>query len=121
MRGLAEKRGLGYITRGEDWTGMPRHAKAGNVNNALMVTDGEFILILDADQIPEPDILEKTIGYFRDPKLALVQTPQHFCNVPATTRWAATRPFSTAPSSRARTAGTPHSSAAPTPSSAARR
>lgn len=83
LRGLAEKHGLGYVTRSEDWKNMPRHAKAGNLNNALMVTGGEFLLILDADQIPEPDILEKTLGYFTNPKVALVQTPQYFSNVPA--------------------------------------
>ncbi len=82
MRALAAELGSGYITRGEEWTGKPRHAKAGNVNNALMATDGEFILILDADQIPDPRIIQRTIGYFRDPALAFVQTPQHFYNVP---------------------------------------
>jgi cellulose synthase (UDP-forming) len=82
MRATAAELGSGYITRGEEWTGKPRHAKAGNVNNALMSTDGEFILILDADQIPDPRIVQRTIGYFRDPALALVQTPQAFYNVP---------------------------------------
>ena len=43
---------------------MPRHAKAGNLNNALLATDGEFLLILDADQMPEPAILDRTLGYF---------------------------------------------------------
>ena len=60
---------------------MPRHAKAGNLNNALFATEGEFLLILDADQIPEPTILDRTLGYFRDPQVALVQTPQFFTNV----------------------------------------
>ncbi|MEN3343467.1 MAG: hypothetical protein V7635_43 [Arthrobacter sp.] len=83
LRDLAAAHGLGYVTRSEDWTGMPRHAKAGNLNNALMVTEGEFLLILDADQIPEPDILEKTLGYFNNRRVALVQTPQYFSNVPA--------------------------------------
>jgi len=82
MRALAAELGGGYITRGEEWTGKPRHAKAGNVNNALMATDGEFILILDADQIPDPRIVRRTVGYLRDPKLAFVQTPQYFYNVP---------------------------------------
>lgn len=84
LRALAQEHGLGYVTRSEDWTAnVPRHAKAGNLNNALMVTDGEFLLILDADQIPEPDILEKTLGYFNNRRVALVQTPQYFSNVPA--------------------------------------
>lgn len=83
LKALAEVHGLGYVTRSEDWTAnVPRHAKAGNLNNALMVTHGEFLLILDADQIPEPDILEKTLGYFNNRRVALVQTPQYFSNVP---------------------------------------
>jgi cellulose synthase (UDP-forming) len=82
MQALTEELGASYITRGEEWTGKPRHAKAGNVNNALMSTGGEFILILDADQIPDRRIINRTIGYFRDPTLAFVQTPQHFYNVP---------------------------------------
>lgn len=81
MRELATEIGCGYIIRGEEWKGKQRHAKAGNVNNALMQTNGEFILILDADQIPSPQIVEKCIGYFRDPKLAFVQTPQSFYNL----------------------------------------
>lgn len=82
LRQLAAAHGLGYVTRGEDWDNKPRHAKAGNLNNALMATTGEFLLILDADQVPEPDILEKTLGYFNNRKVALVQTPQYFTNVP---------------------------------------
>lgn len=82
MREAAEAIGVGYIERGEDWTNRPLHAKAGNLNNALMATDGEFMLILDADQIPDPRILHATLGYFADPLVALVQTPQEFGNVP---------------------------------------
>ena len=81
MRAAAERDGLGYVTRSEDWLDKPRHAKAGNLNNALFQTDGEFLLILDADQIPEPQILDNTLGYFADPRVALVQTPQFFTNV----------------------------------------
>ena len=81
MRAAAEREGLGYVTRSEDWVDKPRHAKAGNLNNALFQTDGEFLLILDADQIPEPQILDNTLGYFADPRVALVQTPQFFSNV----------------------------------------
>ncbi|MFB0835032.1 glycosyltransferase family 2 protein [Arthrobacter halodurans] len=83
LRERAAEHGLGYLTRSEDWKDMPRHAKAGNLNNALMVTEGEFLLILDADQIPSPDILDRTLGYFNERRVALVQTPQHFVNVPA--------------------------------------
>jgi cellulose synthase (UDP-forming) len=77
----AEQHGIGCLHRTADWVDRPRHAKAGNINNALMATDGEFILILDADQVPLPQILDHTLGYFEDPRMALVQTPQHFVNV----------------------------------------
>ena len=74
--------GVGYIERSSDWNDKPRHAKAGNLNNALFQTEGEFLLVLDADQVPDPLILHRTLGYFADdPDVALVQTPQWFINV----------------------------------------
>jgi len=75
VRKLAERQGCEYIAR-------PTHeyAKAGNINYALSKTDGEFIVILDADMIPQPEYLDRTLGYFRDEKLALVQLPQEFYN-----------------------------------------
>ncbi|OUE28269.1 glycosyltransferase family 2 protein [Clavibacter michiganensis] len=82
LRDLAEAEGIGWITRSADWSGRARHAKAGNLNNALLTTEGEFMLILDADQVPEPEILDRTLGYFDDRRMALVQTPQVFVNVP---------------------------------------
>jgi cellulose synthase (UDP-forming) len=75
--------GVGYLTRGRSWDGKPLHAKAGNLNSALMATSGEFILVLDADQVPDPRILDQTLGYFEDDRVALVQTPQYFGNVGA--------------------------------------
>ncbi|HYO41128.1 MAG TPA: glycosyltransferase family 2 protein [Nocardioidaceae bacterium] len=81
MREAAEAAGIGYVTRSEDWADKPRHAKAGNLNNALFATTGEFLMILDADQIPSPDILHRTLGWFHDESVALVQTPQWFHNV----------------------------------------
>ena len=81
MREAAEAAGIGYLTRSPDWVNRPRHAKAGNLNNALFATTGEFLLILDADQVPAPEILHRTLGWFRDPQVALVQTPQWFHNV----------------------------------------
>ncbi|PZA22497.1 cellulose synthase [Modestobacter versicolor] len=81
VRAAAEQAGIGYLTRSTDWADRPRHAKAGNLNNALLVTEGEFLLVLDADQVPSPDILTRTLGWFDDPRVALVQTPQWFTNV----------------------------------------
>jgi cellulose synthase (UDP-forming) len=82
MRDLAKQTHCGYITRGKEWSGKQRYAKAGNVNNALLQTTGDFILVLDADQMPTPQIIEHCIGYFCDEKVAFVQSPQHFYNIP---------------------------------------
>src|SRR3984957_5169896 len=79
----AHRIGVGYIVRGPDWEGRPRFAKAGNVNNALFETSGEFIAVLDADQVPAPHFLDRVLGYFDDPEVAFVQTPQQFWNAPA--------------------------------------
>ncbi|HEV2529562.1 MAG TPA: glycosyltransferase [Thermomicrobiales bacterium] len=82
MRAMAAEIGSGYLTRSAAWQGQDRHAKAGNLINALEQTEGDFLLILDADQVVLPEILDETLGYFRDPKVAFVQTPQWFKNVP---------------------------------------
>ena len=75
VRVLAERTGARYVTRPDN-----RHAKAGNINHALDVVDGELLLILDADHVPQPDILDATVGYFDDPTMAVVQTPHDFGN-----------------------------------------
>lgn len=81
LAAAAEAAGIGYLVRTDDWVDRPRHAKAGNLNNALLALDGEFLLILDTDQVPAPEILDRTLGYFQDEQVALVQTPQWFTNV----------------------------------------
>ena len=82
MLAMAVGEAVGYIIRTDEWEGRSRHAKAGNLNNAIFQTSGEFIMILDADQVPRPDTLDRVMGYFRDPKVSFVQTPQWFHNVP---------------------------------------
>jgi cellulose synthase (UDP-forming) len=115
LAAAAAEGGVGYITRSAHWTkDKPRHAKAGNLNNALFETDGEFILMLDADQVPDPSMIENTLGYFRDPAMALVQTRSTSTTCPSAIRWAARRRCSMGRFNRARTAGTPPISAAPT-------
>ncbi len=47
--------------------------KAGALDEALKVARGEFVAIFDADFVPTSDFLMKTVGYFQDPKVALVQ------------------------------------------------
>jgi cellulose synthase (UDP-forming) len=74
FREFAEACGVGYITRDNNL-----HAKAGNLNHALSVTDGELLALFDSDHVPTRAFLQLTIGWFlRDPRLSLVQTPHHF-------------------------------------------
>jgi cellulose synthase (UDP-forming) len=56
------------------------HAKAGNINHAMSLTQGELVLILDCDHIPSRPFLKQTVGFFYNPKVALVQTPHWFYN-----------------------------------------
>lgn len=72
---LAKRLGAAYIARATR-----EGAKAGNLNNAFNQTTGELCCVLDADHVPQPDFLERVIGYFEDPKLAFVQTPQFYVN-----------------------------------------
>ena len=48
--------------------------KAGALEHGLKTCSGEFILILDADFVPSPDMLQKTIHYFSDDKIGMIQT-----------------------------------------------
>jgi cellulose synthase/poly-beta-1,6-N-acetylglucosamine synthase-like glycosyltransferase len=47
--------------------------KAGALKEGMKYAKGEFIAIFDADFIPPPWFLKKTIGYFIDPVIGLVQ------------------------------------------------
>lgn len=48
--------------------------KAGALDDALPDAKGEFIAIFDADFLPEPDFLRKTIPYFSNEAVGVVQT-----------------------------------------------
>jgi cellulose synthase (UDP-forming) len=78
MREVTESEGANYISRTTN-----EGFKAGNLRNAMEQTDGDFLVICDADTRPFPTLLEHTLGYFRDPKMAWVQTPQWFYDLPA--------------------------------------
>ena len=75
---LCRELGAEYVTRPTNL-----HAKAGNLNHALEMTDGEFIIIFDADHIAERHFIDRLIGYFADDKLGFVQTPHAFYNFDA--------------------------------------
>ncbi len=76
VKQLAEEFDCGYFARTER-----THAKAGNLNHGLQHTTGEFIVTLDADHVPSPDLIEQVIGFFRDENTAAVQTAQDFYNL----------------------------------------
>ncbi len=48
--------------------------KAGALAEALDAAKGEFIAIFDSDFVPEPDFLRKTLPYFQDAQVGVVQT-----------------------------------------------
>src|SRR5437867_5210300 len=48
--------------------------KAGALAVGLEAADGEFVCILDADFVPQPDLLKRTIHFFADPKIGMIQT-----------------------------------------------
>jgi cellulose synthase (UDP-forming) len=76
MRELAHELGCGYITRPNN-----EGAKAGNLNWAMAHTTGDLIAIFDADHVPLPNFLDRMLGYFDDPSIAFVQSPQEYYNI----------------------------------------
>lgn len=48
--------------------------KAGALKDGLISAKGDFIAIFDADFLPEPDWLKKTVIYFKDEEIGVVQT-----------------------------------------------
>ena len=75
LQQMCEELGCTMLTRDNN-----DHAKAGNINTALPHTQGDLVLILDCDHIPSCKILSETVGFFQDPRVALVQTPHWFYN-----------------------------------------
>ncbi len=80
---LAKEYGAGYITRKEH-----KNAKAGNLNNALRMTNSKLVVVFDADMVPHADFLSRTVPHFLaeangkwsvdNTKLGFLQTPQAF-------------------------------------------
>jgi cellulose synthase (UDP-forming) len=80
LRRLCERLGSNYLTRADN-----AHAKAGNINNGLkhvaeLAERPDFVGILDADFVPTPRFLSRSLSLFRDAGIGIVQTPQHFIN-----------------------------------------
>lgn len=75
LRDYCIAKGAGYINRPDN-----DHAKAGNINHALGVTSAPFVAIFDADFVPQRTFLMRTIGFFDDPAIGIVQVPHNFYN-----------------------------------------
>lgn len=77
MQAVTQAEGANYISRTTN-----DGFKAGNLRHAMEQTSGDLLVICDADTRLFPSILENTLGYFKDPKMAWVQTPQWFYDLP---------------------------------------
>jgi cellulose synthase (UDP-forming) len=76
VRALAAELEVHYVRRLTN-----NGAKAGNVNHALALSNGQYFAIFDADFVPDPDFLYETVPFFVDDNLAFVQTPQTYGNM----------------------------------------
>jgi cellulose synthase (UDP-forming) len=78
IKALAEAMGIRYLARGKNI-----HAKAGNLNFGLAHSKADFVMVFDADHIPLPHAIDLLLGFFKDPHVAIVQSPQEYYNVNA--------------------------------------
>ena len=97
VKALADRMGIGCIQLADN-----KLAKAGNLNNAISLTESPLIVTFDADMIPSSNFLLETVPYFFIPKMkkdengnwiprekneideneeiGFIQTPQSFYN-----------------------------------------
>lgn len=80
IKALAEEFNVGYCGLENN-----KHAKSGNLNNALSQTNSPYIATFDADMIPYKEFLLETVPYFladreNQKPIGLIQTPQSFYN-----------------------------------------
>ena len=75
FREVASRNGAVWL----ELVGIPG-AKAGKINHALMLTDEDFILVLDPDHIPFPEFLDRVLGHFLDERVGFVQVSQAYYN-----------------------------------------
>lgn len=80
LRDYCETQKVRYVRRPDN-----KGSKAGNINHALALVDTDpvppdFVAVLDADFVPHRGFLSRSLALFHDPKVGLVQTPQHFFN-----------------------------------------
>jgi cellulose synthase (UDP-forming) len=74
VRSLAARYGYRYVVRAN----RGELKKAGNLINAFDLSNGDFIVVLDADFAVRHDFLYEAMPYFADPLVGIVQTAQFF-------------------------------------------
>jgi len=75
IKAMARRFGFAYATRpNRGW-----FKKSGNLLYGFGISDGDYILLLDADFAPRDDLLDETLPYLdMFPDVGIVQTPQFF-------------------------------------------
>lgn len=75
---LSRKKAEFYRARGLDIQVIQRADrqgfKAGALAEGLKTAKGEFVAVFDADFLPDPQFLNRTLPYFREPRVGVVQT-----------------------------------------------
>lgn len=76
LKALCARLGANYLTRPRN-----ENAKAGNLNHALGKTNGDLVVVFDADHVPTVDFLDRTVPWMlRHDDVFLVQTPHFMVN-----------------------------------------
>ncbi len=71
---LADTFGFTYLVR----PNRGEMKKAGNLKYGMSQTNGEFVIILDADFRPHRDFILELLPYMHDEKVGIIQSPQYF-------------------------------------------
>lgn len=76
VRAIATKYGATYVSRDQH---ARKNGKAGNLNHGMKHGNGDYILVIDADHVVQPAIIEDLLGHFDDDaKVAIVATRQAY-------------------------------------------
>ena len=78
VKSLAIELNIKYLSRPKNID-----AKAGNLNFGLSHSNADYVMVFDADHIAMPNALDVTLGFFKNPLIAMVQTAQDYYNIDA--------------------------------------
>ncbi len=75
LEAYCKRVGAHYVKRSNN-----KGFKAGNINNTLENTNGDFVLCIDADFVAYPHILYRSVAWMQQERIALLQTPGNLTN-----------------------------------------